>query len=1049
MKFFVDFFIRNYKLTIVLTLFCVVLGIQGLRRMSAESWPQVDFAMATITTQYKGASPDDIEALITKPIEDEIRTVSGLKDVKSISQTGLSTILVRIDMDNVDEREVMDDLQKAVQRVSKLPADLEQQPVFTQIKSDEFPVLNIAVVAESKERLRHRIADLLKSDIEDLDEVKDVRLIGYREREFTINLDLKKLDQFNIGVPEVIAKLQSRNISIPGGDVKKGPRKDLVRLDAKVKDVQDLNELVIRSNFSGQIVKLKEVAEVKDGAEEPRTLSSYNGKGSVSLIVNKKGGADTLDLTRKVEEILSTYKKNWAGKAEFVIYHDEGNKVKEKLSTLGSNAWSGLVLLVIFLMIFMPGWIGIMAALSLPVGVMTVFGLMPSFGLNLDSISILAFIIAMGNLVDNSIVITDNFVDLRRRGMETIPAIKKSVMELWAPITATVLTTIASFLPMLVTKGIMGKFIAPIPIIVSLALLVSLFESFFLLPMRLVFVGNKVRQVKSGESNWFDRLKLKFEVLMNWVVTHRYLTVGALTGLIFGAILMMVFANKFILFPAEQTEMYFARIASPRGTPIEKTIKNVSDLSREIQGLAPKWISHLSGKAGSSKARPDDPKGGEGDSQGLVVIHASEFAKLNVPHTVFLEKLRQLDTSKYGSVTFEEMVNGPPVGSPINATFRSNDPAQLESAIRHLRDHISKMPGVIDVAIDDFADSDEVMVKIDYEAADRRGVKVADIGTTVRTALGGLFVSDVTLNNKEVNLNVRYMDDYRKETDDLENIKIMDRQGFLIPLGAMAKFEKREGTPQIKRFDYKRAKTLLGGVDETKTTAFAVNQELKKEWGKISKDYPEVSLVFGGVEESTQESMQSLFDALVLALIGIFALLVFMFHSFLRPFIIMMTIPLGLIGFSVAFYLHGRPVSFMALIGIIGLTGIIVNSGIVLIEFIEIARKEGMKLHDALVKASSQRLLAVVATAFSTVLGLFPTAYGIGGSDQMLIPITLAMAWGLTSGTILTLIFIPPAYAIIEDWIDYLRRIPTFGRMMSSLSKTQSHDVSLAPEQGE
>jgi multidrug efflux pump subunit AcrB len=212
----------------------------------------------------------------------------------------------------------------------------------------------------------------------------------------------------------------------------------------------------------------------------------------------------------------------------------------------------------------------------------------------------------------------------------------------------------------------------------------------------------------------------------------------------------------------------------------------------------------------------------------------------------------------------------------------------------------------------------------------------------------------------------------------------------------------------------------VGGVDEKKNSTFAVNQKIKEVWQKLEPQYPEVSLIFGGVEESTQESMQSLFDALILAVIGIFALLVFMFHSFLRPFIIMMTIPLGLIGFSLAFFFHGKPISFMALIGIIGLTGIIVNSGIVLIEFIEIARKEGMKLEEALVKASSQRLLAVVATAFSTMLGLFPTAYGIGGSDPMLIPITLAMAWGLTSGTILTLIFIPPAYAIIEDWVAWL-----------------------------
>jgi len=620
--------------------------------------------------------------------------------------------------------------------------------------------------------------------------------------------------------------------------------------------------------------------------------------------------------------------------------------------------------------------------------------------------------------------------------MEIVPAVKKSVMDLWAPITATVLTTIASFLPMLVTQGILGKFIAPIPIVVTLALLVSLVESFFLLPMRLVVVGHRVKETKAGESHWFDRFKLKFEVLMNWVVNHRYMTVGGCTVLIIGAFAMMIFGNNFILFPADQTEIYIARVESPKGTPLEKTLMNVATLSKDIRSLVPDWAKHVTAKAGSSKVSGDDPKGGEGDSQGLVVIYASDLAKFGVPHTEFLAKLRTLDVKKYGTVIFEEMINGPPVGSPINATFRSNDPDQLQSAIDHLRNKIAPIEGVIDLKVDDFVDANEVLVKLDYLDADRRGVSVSEVGTTVRAALGGIFISDVTLNNKEVNLNVKFMDNFREKESNLGKIKVTDGQGNLVPLGSIATFKNIPGTPQIKRFDFKRAKTLVGGVDEAKTTAFAINKILKDEWSTIRAQYPEVSLVFGGVEESTQESMQSLFDALILALIGIFALLVFMFHSFLRPFIIMMTIPLGLIGFSVAFFLHGRPVSFMALIGIIGLTGIIVNSGIVLIEFIEIARREGMVLHQALVKASSQRLLAVVATAFSTVLGLFPTAYGIGGSDDMLIPITLAMAWGLTSGTILTLVFIPPAYAILEDWVAFLKRVPVFSRMMITMGKT-------------
>lgn len=1022
MKFLVDFFIRNFKLTIVLSIFLVTMGLLGLMKMNSEAWPQVDFAMAFITTNYKGASPEDIEALITKPIEDEIRKVSGLKDVKSTSQTGLSMIMVRIDMDNVDEDEVMDDLQKAVQRVSKLPADLEQQPQFMEMKSDEFPAIEIAVIGSGEKRLRDAVADLLKDEIEDLDATKEVRPTGFREREFTIALNRLKMDQLHIGVSEVLQKLSSRNISVPGGDLEKGPNQDLVKLEAKVKNVRDLEELVVRSNINGQAVLLKDIALIEDGAEEPRTLANYNGEEAVLLTVNKKSGADTLKLAAAVRELIKKYQETWKGKVKFKAYYDEGHFVSDKLTTLRNNALSGLFLLLVFLLIFMPGWIGIMAGVSLPIGIMATFGLMPTFGLNLDSMTILAFIIAMGNLVDNSIVITDNFINLRREGMEIIPAVKRSVMELWAPITATVLTTIASFLPMLVTKGIMGEFIKPIPIVVTLALLVSLVESFFLLPMRLVFVGKKVHKSDNGKVHWFDTWKIKFEGFMRKVVKHRYLTLAGCMGLILASLLLMAFGNKFVLFPAEQTEIYTAKIEAPRGTSIETTAMYAAELSQEIIKRTPEWTREVTGRAGTAKVAPDDPKGGDGDTQGLVVIYATDFAKFNIPHTEFLAELRKIDTKKYGTVIFEEMINGPPVGSPISATFRSNNGTSLQSVLDHMKEKVGKIPGVIDLKIDDVIDANEILVQLDYKEADTRGINVSDVGTTIRTALGGIFISDVTLNNKEVNLNVKFMDNFKTTPEQLAQIKVMDRLGNLIPLGSIAKFVPREGTPQIKRFDFKRARTLVGNVDEKKTSAFEVNNVIKKEWADLGQKFPDVSLVFGGVEESTQDSMQSLFNALILAMIGIFALLVFMFHSFLRPFIIMMTIPLGFIGFSVAFFLHGKPISFLALIGIIGLTGIIVNSGIVLIEFIELARKDGMALEEALVKASSQRLLAVVATAFSTMLGLFPTAYGIGGQDQMLIPITLAMAWGLTSGTILTLIFIPPAYAAVEDWVTFITK---------------------------
>jgi multidrug efflux pump subunit AcrB len=666
------------------------------------------------------------------------------------------------------------------------------------------------------------------------------------------------------------------------------------------------------------------------------------------------------------------------------------------------------------------------------------------FGMNLDSITILALIIAMGMLVDNSIVITDNFMDLRRKGMKTHDALVKSVADLWAPITATAFTTIAAFLPMLVTKGIMGKFIMAIPIVVTIALLISLLESFFFLPMRLSFVGSRVKVTSEGGKDWFAPYRLKFENFMRWVIRHRYITTGAMMGLVVVSMVINGMFNKFMLFPAEHTEIYMGRVEAPVGTTLETTRKMVAELSRKVLEVGGKeYIREVVARAGTTKGRPDDAKGGEGDNQGLLTIYATEYAKFNVPYTEFLKRLRDgIDTKPYGNVVFEEMVNGPPVGAAVSATFRSNDAVKNQEVIDQVMATLSATPGILDLNIEDVVDSDEVLVNVDYPLADRLGVSVADIGTTVRTAMGGLFISDVTLNNKEVNLNVKFKDDNRKNYKDLAQLPIMDKQGNLVPLGRIAKFDTKPGTPQIKRFDYKRARTITASVDGVKVTSPQANALLKAKWDDLQPKYPEVSLVQGGENESTAESLQSLFDAMVLACIGIFALMVFMFRSFLMPFVIMLTIPLGLIGFFLSFSAHQRPVSFMALIGIIGLAGIIVNSGIVLIEFINVLRKEGkLSLEEVLVQASGQRLRAVITTSLTTVAGLFPTAYGIGGADAMLIPMTLAMAWGLTTGTIFTLVFIPPAVAIIEDWMTLLMKLPG----LRNLSKT-SHAVEESTE---
>lgn len=1028
------FFITNPKLTFVLTIFLFIFGFMGIKKMNAESYPAVDFATAIIETEYYGATPEDIEVKITKPIEDEIRTVSGLKDVRSTSQAGRSKIVVRVDMDNpkVIVKDVMGDLQRAIDRAKDLPTDLRDKPKFTEIKSEEFAALEIAVVGSNENRTRDLIADALKEDIEDDKNVKGVMLDGYREREFEIELSRKKLDEYHIGVDEVLQKIGSRNSNIPGGELEDSTIQRLVKVDGKIKTAEELASMAIRSNLSGQIVYLKDIAKVKDGQEEPRTLTRYMGEEATILTVTKKSGADTLKLVNNVRPLLEKYEGKYSGKAKFVIFNDEGVRVQNKLDTLSSNAISGLVVVIGVLLFFMHGRIGMMVALSLPISLLAALGIMPSFGMSLNSITILALIIAMGMLVDNSVVISEEYIRRRQEGANSLDAAVDTVTNMWVPITATAFTTIAAFLPMLVTTGIMGRFIYAIPVVVTAALLFCLVECFLLLPMRLHFVAQniKVESAEDKKGGWFEKVSARFESFMSWVVDHRYLTAASMLGIIIFSFVVIGVFNKFMLFPPEQTEIYLARLEMPENTKVEKTYEVTRDLELKIkEALGDKLLKHSVSYAGTSLAIPTDVKGQFGDNVGIVKMYATDFAKYNIVYTDYLKILRDIKISEAKLLTFEEQVNGPPVGAPVTVTFRSNDGKSLDSLIEKIIADLNKTKGVFDTKVDDVYGPDEVNVVLDYEKVDRLGLTPAGIGNTVRTALTGTFVSDVTLNNKEAELKVKFGDVSKKDVSDLGNVKIMEGRGNLVPLSILAKFETTRGTPQVKRLDYKRAKTVTGNVDTTVITSVLANQVVAKSFAMYSKDHPDVTMVYGGEQESTNESMASLANAMFLALIGIYAIMVYIFRSYLAPGLIMTTIPLGLLGMSVSFWAHGRPVSFLAMIGVIGLAGIIVNNGIILIDFINQMKSEGkLELREILIKAPTIRLKPVMATSLTTMGGLFPTAYGLGGADSMLIPMTMAMAWGLTTGTILTLVWIPAGYGIIEDFMGLVNKIPFIAR---------------------
>ena len=1013
-----SFFIENSRLAAIISLLMIYIGFISITNITAESNPAVNFATAVITTQYKGASAKDIEIKITKPIEDEISGIDGIKDIRSISQPGISIITVRLDIDkkNINISETMSDLQKAVDRTSDLPSDLISLPKFLEINSEEFPVIIIAVTGKNTKRNRDLVVDLLKEDLKDNQDIKSIKLEGYKERQFQINLDPEKMLKNNIGINEVTQKISSRNISIPSGNIKSKSSQILTRIEATVNNIEEIEKIIIRSNFTGNVIKLKDIASIKDSSKEIELLTRYNGEEATLLTVNKKSNADTIDLVNDIKKRLFFFKKRYQNQLTFHITYDESNEVKNRINILSSNAIIGFFIILLSLFVFLPAKIAFSSATSVPLVIVTTLGCMFFLDINLNNVTIMALILVLGMLVDDSVVISENFNKNYNKGLSGKDAAILAVKNLSKPITITAFTTIAAFLPMLITKGVMGEFIKWIPIVITIALILSLIESFWFLPVRLA--KSKQNNINLHKEDWFHKFEIKFKKLIIFFLKKRYFILICFFIIISTSFILIVKFNKFILFPTEQVETYMGRIVTDRNNRLEKTDEIMKEISHNIKNKLNKSVSHVVTRSGISDINSSQPGYKEGNNVGYFLVYVNKNTRYSLSVPEVLKKLNTIKHIDAPVLTFEPVRNGPPVGNDIEVTFKSNNTEDINNMIEIIKNKLKTIKGISNLQTDDIIGEKEVFVKIDYNKANELNLDVSNIGNIVKTAISGTIASKVTIDNKDIELLVRFNKNARSSIKDLSKIRIMDRNGNLVPLENIVYFKSKDGSPFIKRFNNKRAKTLTGIINKEVTTPTKINNLIKDIFKENSHKFLSVSLYFGGVEESTTESINSLSNAFNISLIIIFALLVFLFKSYIKPIIIISNIPLGLFGFSVAFLLHNKPISFLAIIGLIGLSGVIINSSIILVSYIirlEEQENNKLNLHQILAQAASARLRSVIVTSCTTIAGLFPIAYGLGGHDALLSPMTLSMMWGLTSGTILTLIWTPCIYAILYD----------------------------------
>ncbi|ABZ92820.1 Cation/multidrug efflux pump [Leptospira biflexa serovar Patoc strain 'Patoc 1 (Ames)'] len=1015
----IHFFVYKPLVANLLFVFLFLAGIISVLSMKREAFPRVNFRQVRVLTVYPGASPVDVEKKVTIPIEEKLREVEGLDSVRSISRNSESDISIKIDLEHSNPDGVVNDIRRAVDRVTNLPSQVKDRPIVTEQKSSNFPVLEFAIHGAMDEMELQEMGRFIEDEMRKVSGVSRVDAFGKRKEEWRIRVDPDLKKKFTIGFADIINAISKRNISVPAGSFLRPITQD-IRVTGEISEINDIKNIPIRSNETGNAILLSQVANVKDTYERPRVLAVVNGEPAYVLQIIKKDSADIIRTVEAVQGRIEELKKQIPANIQFTELNNEGARALKRLDVVITNSLQGLFLVVVVLILFFSFKDSLLTSLSLPLTLFAATIAFPIFDVSFNLVSMLGIIISLGMLVDNSIIISENIYKYRSKNYDSREAAVLGASELFVPIIGSYLTTVAAFLPMAFMSGIMGKFIWQIPFMVIVALTLSLFESFLLLPVRYAqFTSNETKKrskhrerFRSVLENGFESLKAKFTRFITNVVGRPFLALGCIL-IVFLSSCGLVGLMNFNLFPKEGIDYVLVRAEFPPDFSAQETAKQLQYFQPILNKIKKEEVQSVILKIGIQQTDPTDPLTRIGEQLGMAqIILVPETERKRTAQEIFGElepDLKKLPNAI--SVMVDLVVNGPPIGAAVTVAIEGRDYKVLKQISNEMQDFLRKQDGVININDDYKPGREEIQIRVKDTASAITGIDTEITAYYVRTAMEGLEASNLRKGKDEVRIIIQNDDRFRDGIEDLDSIRISNKFGLLTPITAVTTKTTVQGIEALYHNDYEKAITVLADVNEAITSSSIVNGKIVDEFGNIGKKYPGYKIKFRGEQEETAKSMVSLLVAGVLAFFGIFAILAIIFNSIKKPVLILLSIPLGFVGVVFGFLISGKALSFLAMIGIIGLAGVIVNASIVLVDTIEEFQSRGEGLLESLITASSERFRPILVTTMTTMAGMIPTAYAIGGSDPLLIPMTLSLAWGLGFGTFGSLIFIPASFS--------------------------------------
>lgn len=1052
---FARFSVKQGVLFNILFVVCLVAGAYSLRHVAVDAYPNVDLDAAMIQTLWLGASPEEVDTLVTAKIEDELEGIRGIDRIVSDSRPNRSSILIKFkeDLTDRDVDRAFDDIRAALQRLDDLPEDAEDPVLQRQTVFEIFPLVSVAVgyARPGLEPVARAVARELREELLEIDGVSKIRDRDLREPEFTVRVDPERLERYDLTLEEVMALLEATNRNVPAGEVsRQGGVEVGVKAAGNYLTARDLEQTIIRQDPGGAHVRVGDIATVVGGYEKRDVYSRFNGRDAIILPVSKEEGRNSLTLVDTVRAHLRDFEaRGLPDGIELGVPLDSSQIIRDRLKVLLTNLASGIVL------VFLALWAGIgirnamLAIVGIPFCYLVAVMFMGAFGVSVNAISLFAMVLVSGVIVDDALIVLENIYRHLEEGIELREAVVQGSSEVFWPVFSSTLTTLSAFIPMLIMVGVTGEFFSIIPKVIAVTLVASLFECFLILPIHYVDFGQRLKKgkVKRDRRGVMLRamgvLRTRYEAALGYCLRHRY---AVLVWLVAAAIVAGGVASRLdkLLFPTD-FQVVLVNMEMPPGSSLEQTadaaratddLLHLIDEEGPYRGQIDAWTTTLGAQFTDDQVLTLAPnvaqsfvslEQGTGIDPNAVKDYASALIDRICAEPRTDRERRIADgLRRFAKVSAVPQADGPPTGKPVAVRIRCDDLDRAEEVALRIKTYLATIPGVKEIGDNHDEGRVEYSLSLREDLAASQGITFARAARTLAAANDGLVVSVFKDPGGIDDADVRVRLDPATITSvaDLGRVRLRNARGDTIPLESFARLDAERSHAGIYRYDGRRTVLVTADVVEGVATATFVNEALQEQFDTpaFREAYPDVALRFGGQFEETEKSFASLGQAFNVAILAIYMILAAQFRSYALPLVILLTVPFAFIGVVVGLAMTGNPFTITAGIAMIGLAGIAVNDAIVLVEFINRRRREGLALLDAVREACHLRARPILLTSVTTIAGLLPMALGLTGFSKLWSPFAATICFGILFSTVLTLLVVPAGYLIIEDGRRFLAR---------------------------